>query len=111
MWVLQRPSPPELLPQKLVLGLSHFPFLQKVGIQTGNPWTQIQIKQLLPSQDNAPEEISEDMQLMRGSGGSERQSRSLTQFEDVCSRMIIILSSGDEFLLKTKDVNVEIEER
>ena len=51
------------------------------------------------------------MQLMRGSGGSERQSRSLTQFEDVCSRMIIILSSGDEFLLKTKYVSVEIEER
>ena len=109
MWVLQRPSPPELLPQKLVLGLSDIPFLQKVGIQTGNPWTQIQIKQLLTSQGNAPEEISEDMQLT--SGGSERQSRSLTQFEDVCSRMIIILSSGDEFLLKTKDVSVEIEER
>src|SRR5882724_11410520 len=28
------------------LGLSDFPFLQKEGIQTGNPWTQIQIKQL-----------------------------------------------------------------
>jgi len=29
------------------LGLSDFPFLQKEGIQIENPWTQMQIKQLL----------------------------------------------------------------
>ena len=44
------------------------------------------------------EEISEDMQLMRGSCRSERQSKSLTWFEDVDSRMTRILLSGDGFL-------------
>jgi len=37
------------------------------------------------------------MQLTRGSGRSERWSKSLTWFEDVYSRMIKILSYGDEF--------------
>ena len=63
----------------------------------GNPWTQIQIKQLLTGQDGTYEGIMEDVWLMRESGGSERQSKSLTQFEDVYSRMIMILSSGDGF--------------
>src|SRR5882724_8799105 len=54
------------------LGLSGFPFLQKEGVQMENPWTWMQIKQLLTGWDNVSEEISEDMQLMRGSSGSER---------------------------------------
>ena len=54
------------------LGLSGLPFLQKEGVQTGNPWTWMQIKQLSTGQDNVSEEISEDMQLMRGSCRSER---------------------------------------
>ena len=63
------------------LYLSDFPFLQKEGIQTGNLWMQMQIKQLLTSLDNVSEEIFEDMQLMRGSH----------------SKMTMILSSGDGF--------------
>jgi len=31
------------------LGLSDFPFLQKEGIETGNPWTQTQMNHLLAS--------------------------------------------------------------
>jgi len=48
------------------------------------------------------EEIFDDMQLMRGSSGSERQSKSLTQFEDVYSRMTRILPSGDGFHKRPK---------
>jgi len=55
------------------------------------------------------EGTSEDMWLMREVRGSERQSKSLTWFEDVYSRIIMTLSSGDGF--KTKDVSVETEER
>ena len=51
----------------------------------------------------------EDMWLMREVGGLERQSKSLTWFEDVYSRMIVTLLSGDDF--KTKGVSIEIEER
>jgi len=46
----------------------------------------MQIKQLLTGPNDVSGEISEDMWLMRGSCGSERQSKSLTQFEDVYSR-------------------------
>jgi len=77
--------------------LSNFPFLKNEGIQTGNLWTWIQMKQLLTGRDNVLERISEDMGLTRESGGSERQSKSLTWFEDVYSRMTMILSSGDGF--------------
>src|SRR5882724_3019463 len=73
------------------LGLINFHFLQKEEVQTGNLWTWTQIKQLSNSQDAAFEEISEDMWLMRGSSRSERQSKGLTWFEDVYSRMIMIL--------------------
>jgi len=61
------------------------------GVQTGNLWTWMQMKQLSTGQDDASEEISEDMWLMRGSGRSKRQSKSLTQFYDVYSRMTMIL--------------------
>jgi len=36
---------------------------------------------------------------------------SLTWFEDIYSRMMIIVSSGEFFFLKTKDMSIEIEER
>ena len=93
------------------LFLSGFPFLQKEGTQMGNLCTQTQIKQLLTGLDDVPEEISEDIWLMRGSCGSERWSKSLTQFKDVSSRMTIILSSKDRFHKRPKDVSVDTEER
>jgi len=55
-----------------------FPFLQKEGTQMGKPCTQMQIKQLSTSPDDAAEELPEDIQLMRGLCRSERRSRSLT---------------------------------
>ena len=54
------------------LVLSDFPFLQKEGIQTGNPWTQTQMKHLSAGWDNMAEGTSEDMWLMKEVGGSER---------------------------------------
>ena len=58
---------------------------------------QMQIKQLSTGQDDVPEEISEDIRLMRGSRGSERCSKSLTQFEGVYSRhhaVVKIMKNG-----------------
>jgi len=55
------------------------------------------------------EGTSEDVWLMREVRGSERQSKSLTLFEDVYYRTIVTLSSRNSF--KTKDMSIEIEER
>jgi len=63
---------------------------------------QMQIKQLLTGLDGVSEEIPEDMWLMRGSFISERQSKSLTQFENVYSRMTSILLSKDGFHKRPK---------
>jgi len=63
----------------------------------GNPCTWTQMKQSSTGPDDAPEEVSEDIRLMRGSCGAERQSRCLTCFERVYSRVTIILSSKDRF--------------
>jgi len=71
----------------------------------------MQIKQLLTSPDDVPEEISEDIWLMRGSCGSERWSKSLTCFEGVYSKVIMILSYEDGFHKRPKDVSIDIEER
>ena len=71
----------------------------------------MQIKQLLTGLDNVPEEISEDIQLMRGSCRSERWSKSLMQFEGIYSRVTVILSSKDQFRKIPKDMSVDIEER
>ena len=79
--------------------------------EAGKPCMWMQIKQLLAGPDNAPEEISEDIWLMRGSCGSERWSISLTRFEDVYFRMIMILLSKDRFHKRPKDMSVYIEER
>src|SRR5882724_3341193 len=86
------------------LFLSGFPFLQKEGTQMGNLCTQTQIKQLLTGLDDVPEEISEDIWLMRGSCRSERWSRSLTHFEGVYSRVTMILLSEDGFCKRPKHV-------
>src|SRR5882724_3325078 len=68
---------------------SVFPFLQKERTQTGKPCTWTQMKQLSTGMDDVAGELPEDIWLMRGSCRSERQSRSLTHFEMVCSRVII----------------------
>jgi len=60
-----------------------FPFLKKEGTQMGNLCTWTQIKQLSYSLVDAPKEVPEDIQLMRGPCGSERWSKSLTCFERV----------------------------
>src|SRR5882724_13032401 len=83
---------------------SVFPFLQKEGMQTGNPCTWTQIKQLLTSPDDAPEEVPEDIWLMRGLCGSERWSRSFTHFKRVYSRVTMILSFKDGLCKRQKDV-------
>src|SRR5882724_7890498 len=90
---------------------SVFPFLQKEGTHTGNSCTWIQIKQLLASLVDVPKEVPEDIQLMRGLCRSERQSRSLTHFKRVYSRVTIILSSEDRFHNIPKDVSIDVEER
>src|SRR5882724_675071 len=43
-----------------------FPFLKKEGTQMGNPCTWTQMKQLLSSLADVPEQVPEDIQLMRG---------------------------------------------
>jgi len=88
-----------------------FSLLKKGRNTTGNPCTWMQIKQLLTGPDNVPEEISEDIQLMRGSCRSERQSKILTWFQDVYSRMTMILLSNDRFHKRPKDVSIDIDER
>jgi len=60
---------------------------------------------------DAPEEVPEDIRLMRGSCSSERWSRSLTCFERVYSRVTMILSSEDGFHNRPKDVSIDIEKR
>ena len=77
------------------LFFSVFPFLKKEWTQMGNPCTQTQIKRLSTSPDDMPEEVPEDIWLMRGLCGSERWSRSLTHFERVYSRVTMILSSKE----------------
>ena len=72
-------------------------------------WTHI--KQLSIGLDNVPEEISEDIQLMRGSCRSERWSKSLRCFEGIYSRVTMILLSEDRFRKRPKDMSVDIEER
>jgi len=93
------------------LVFSGFPSLQKEGTQTGNPCTQTQIKQLLTGPDDVPEETSEYNWLMRGSCGFERQSKSLTHFKVVYSRVTMILSSEDRFHERPKDMSIDVEER
>ena len=63
----------------------------------GNPCTQTQIKQLLTGLDDVPDELPEDIWLMRGLCRSERWSRSLTHLEGIYSRVIMILLSKDGF--------------
>src|SRR5882724_13008724 len=69
--------------------LSVFPLLQKEGTQMGKLCTWMQMKQLSTSLDDVAGELPEDIWLMRGLCRSERQSRSLTCFETVYSRVII----------------------
>ena len=64
-------------------------FLQKEETQMGKPCTQMQMKQLSTGPDDVAGELPEDIRLMRGLCRSERQSRSLTCFEMVYSRVII----------------------
>ena len=71
----------------------------------------MQIKQLSTGLDNMPEEISEDIQLMRGSCGSERGYRGLTCFKGIYSRVTMILSAKDGFCKRPKDVSIDTEER
>ena len=80
-------------------------------MKMGNPCTWTQIKQLLSGPVDVPKEVSEDIQLMRGSCGSERQSRSLTHFKRVYSRVTMILSSKDRFRKRPKDMSIDVEER
>ena len=102
---------PQRLPQKPVLALLCLSLLAKEGMQTGNPCTWMQIKQLSAGPVDVPEEVPEDIQLMRGSCGSERQSRSLTHFKGVYSRVTMLISSEDRFCKRPKDMSIEVEER
>jgi len=71
-------------------GLRSLPFLLKEGTQTRHMGTQTQMKHLMACWDDEVKGFSEDMQSIRDAGGSERQSRSLMQFENVCSRMRVM---------------------
>jgi len=66
-----------------------FSFLQKEGLQTRKPCTWTQIKHFSVGSDDV------DILLRRETGGPERLSVSLTCLEDVGSRMMITLRSGD----------------
>jgi len=57
-------------------------------MQIGKMCTWMQIKQLSTGLDDAPDEVPEDIWLMRGLCRSERQSGSLTHFKTVYSRVI-----------------------
>jgi len=77
----------------------------------GNLCTWRQIKHLLASLVDAPEEVPEDIWLMRGLCRSERWSRHLTHFKRVYSRVTMILSSEDGFHNRPKDMSIDVEER
>jgi len=98
---------PQLL-QKPVSVLSVLPFLQKEGTQMGKPCTRTQMKQLLPGLDDAGEE---DIWLTRCSFRSKRESKSLTCFETVYSRVTMILVQRWVFKNRPKDMSVDIEKR
>ena len=72
------------------------------------PCTWTQMKQLSPDLDDAGEE---DIWLTRGSFGSERQSKSLTRFETVYSRVTVILVRRWFSENRPRDVSVDIEKR
>jgi len=93
-----------------VFGFQWLPFLQKGRNTNREPVHMDADKQLLTGLDNVPEEISEDIQLMRGSCRSERWSKSLTCFKGIYSRVTIILLSRMVFI-KDQDVSVDIEQR
>ena len=70
-------SPPKSLPQKPVFGFEWLSLLTKGRNTNREPMHANADKQLSTGPDNVPEEISEDIQLMRGSSRSERWSKSL----------------------------------
>jgi len=70
------------------------------------------MKQLLPGlDDDASGELPEDIQLMRDSCGSERQSKSLTCFKTVYSRVTMIFCLKTGFPNRPKDMSIDIEKR